>query len=399
MHLFRSLLTGMLIGLATMSFAAAAEHGRTAGQDATAEDKAYSTTPRTVGARPKRIAFYQGGPHKNYYQYLRAVIVGLMELGWIEKATIPKYEDSDTEALWQWLVTHGERSKHLRFLADGFYSADWNAETRIRMRQQVIDRLHDVGDVDLIIAMGTWAGKDLANDEHSTPTIVMSTSDPVRSGIIRSVEYSGFQHVHARVDPNRYERQVRLFHDIIGFKKLGVAFEDTPDGRAYAAMDMVEAVAKEKGFEVVSCHTRSDIADQSLAAASVRKCFRELVKEVDAIYVTLQGGVSPLTMPDLVTIANSHRIPTFSQSGSEEVRNGFLLSISRSSFAPVGMFLAATVAKVLNGAKPGALSQLFEEKPNIAINLKTAELIGLYLYADVLAAADELYHEIGGPGL
>ena len=76
---------------------------------------------------------------------------------------------------------------------------------------------------------------------------------------------------------------------------------------------------------------------------------------------------------------------------------GFLLSISRPSFKPVGHFLAVTLSKVLNGAKPRQLNQLFEESPNIAINLKTAELIGLYLYADVLAAADELYQEISTP--
>ena len=92
-----------------------------------------------------------------------------------------------------------------------------------------------------------------------------------------------------------------------------------------------------------------------------------------------------------------YRVPTFSQAGSREVRYGFLMSISRPSFKPVGRFLAATVAKVLNGAQPRELNQLFEEAPSIAINLKTAEVIGLYLYADVLAAADEIYRDIESP--
>ena len=120
-------------------------------------------------------------------------------------------------------------------------------------------------------------------------------------------------------------------------------------------------------------------------------------EDPDHVYVTVQGGVNAETIPELVKIAHKHRIPTFSQSGSREVENGFLLSISRPSFRPVGLFLAATVAKILNGAEPRELRQLFEEAPNIAINLKTAEVIGLYLYADVLAASDELYHEIVSP--
>ena len=62
----------------------------------------------------------------------------------------------------------------------------------------------------------------------------------------------------------------------------------------------------------------------------------------------------------------------------------------------VGLELLAqyVTAKVLNGARPGNLPQLYEEAPSIAINLKTAEVIGLYLYADVLAAADEIYRDI-----
>ena len=123
----------------------------------------------------------------------------------------------------------------------------------------------------------------------------------------------------------------------------------------------------------------------------------DAAREVDAIYVTNQGGVNSGSIPSLVRIANRNRVPTFSQPGSTAVEFGFLLSISRPSFKPVGMFLAATVAKVLNGAKPRNLKQVFEEAPNIAINLKTAEVIGLYLYADVLAAADEIYREIRHP--
>ena len=78
---------------------------------------------------------------------------------------------------------------------------------------------------------------------------------------------------------------------------------------------------------------------------------------------------------------------------------GILLSISREGgFGPVGRFLAISMAKILNGAKPRQINQVFEEEaPTIAINLKTAEMIGLYLSAEVLAASDEVYREINAP--
>ncbi len=361
-----------------------------------AKPSGFSTIPQDHGGRPWRIAYYEGGSHGNYYEYLHAVVGGLAKLGWIDAGELPRTADKDTRRLWEWLARNAS-GRYVEFLDDGFYSAGWDLEARGHQRRALLDRFSERADVDLVFAMGTWAGKDLATDEHHVPTIVMSTSDPVRSGIIESIHDSGRGHVHARVDPQRYERQVRVFHDVIGFRRLGVAYEDSPDGRNYAAMDTVEKVAKERGFELVRCYTKSDVANQALVNRSVVDCFETLVRRSDAIYVTLQGGVNRDTIPKLVEIANAHRVPTFSQAGSREVKNGFLLSISRPSFKPVGRFLAATVAKVLNGARPGELTQLYEEAPSIAINLKTAELIGLYLYADVLAAADEIYRDIQNP--
>jgi ABC-type uncharacterized transport system substrate-binding protein len=236
--------------------------------------------------------------------------------------------------------------------------------------------LDDYHDIDLIIGMGTWAGKDLANETHQTPTIVLSASDAVASGIIKSAADSGYDHVHACVDPFRYERQVRVFHDIVGFKKLGVAYEDSVEGKSYAAVDIIEKVAAERDFKIVKCFTKSDIADTGLAEQSVKDCFGNLAQNADAIYVTVQGGVSLKSIPDLVRIANSHEIPTFSQSGSEEVKYGFLMSISQAGFKYVGQFHAETLGKVFNGATPRQLNQIFEEPKKIAINLKTAKAVG-----------------------
>ncbi len=354
------------------------------------------TMPSTNHGEKWRIAYYEGGPHENYYDYLMATAQGLMELGWIEEAPIPESRAKDSMALWNWLSREAE-SNYLEFVSDAYYCAGWDDTSRAELSRRIFDRLSNRPDIDLILALGTWAGKDLASNKHSTPTIVMSASDPVGAGIIESVSDSGYDHVHARVDPRRYERQVSVFHDVVAFKKLGVAYEDSPYGRTYAAIDPIEKAAKQRGFEIERCHTKSDIADQSEAGESVIACFEKLSRSADAIYVTVQGGVNAQSIPALVSIANERRVPTFSQLGSNEVRYGFLMSLSRRSFSSVGRFHAMTIAQIFNGAKPRQLPQLFEEMPNIAINLKTAEMVGLYLYADVLAAADEIYRRIETP--
>lgn len=386
MRVFPRFLRIVLLGLAAQCAVSSASEG-----------DGFSTEPRLNGDHKWRIAYYEGGPHTNYYYYLVATVKGLMRLGWIENTALPDSTDKSTEDIWNWLAA-SVKSDYLEFVKDAYYTVNWNASKQEAMRDKIIARLNGEKDIDLIIAMGTWAGKDIANDRHSVPTMVMSTSDPVNAGIIDSVADSGHDHIHARVDPGRYERQLRIFHDIIGFKKLGVAYEDSFYGRTYAAIEPIEKVAAERGFEVVKCYTQSDIADQQVAGESVKNCFQQLVKQADAIYVTMQGGVNDNTIAELVQIANENHTPTFSQFGSEEVKAGFLLSISRAGgFRPVGTFLAATMGKIFNGAQPRRLSQVFEDAPNIAINLKTAERIGLYLYADVLAAADEIFREIESP--
>ena len=357
--------------------------------------KIFSTTPKKNNGEKWKIGYYQGGDYTNYYDYLASTVKGLMDLGWIQETPIPENREDKVAPFWKWLSTQVQ-SDYIQFLENAFYSDDWDQESRKTTSERLIKRLANDKDIDLMIAMGTWAGKDLANDSHRVNTIVVSTSDPVGTGIIKSNEDSGFDHIHARVDPLRYERQLAIFHDMVGFKKLGVAYEDSVAGRSYAAVDAIEKIAAKKGFEVVRCFTQSDNANQELANKSVTDCFEKLVKQVPAIYVTVQGGVNSKTIPTLVNLTQEKKVATFSQLGSSEVKQGFLLSISRKNgFISAGRYFAALLAQIFNGAKPRELNQLFEEEQNFAINLKTAETIGFYLYADIIAAADEIYREIG----
>jgi len=356
----------------------------------------FGTAPKTNGGEKWRIGYYEGGEYIDYQLIFTETIKGLMKLGWIEQAPIPPQKGEQTKEIWAWLATVA-KSKYLEFVKDAHYSANWDDKTREKTAAAVIKRLNKKKDIDLIIAMGTWAGQDLANNKHSTRTEVISASDPIASGIIKSVEDSGYDHVHAQIDPFRYERQVGVFHDIIGFKKMGICYEDTEAGRSYAAIDKVEKIAKERGFEVVSAFTKSDVADAKLAEESVKSAFRELVKKSDAIYVTVQGGVSYRNIPELVKIVNESKIPTFSQSGSEEVKYGFLASLSQAGFKYIGQYHAEILAKIFNGAQPRKLPQLFEEPPKIAINIKTAEIIGFDPPVDILLAADEIFREIEKP--
>ena len=59
-----------------------------------------------------------------------------------------------------------------------------------------------------------------------------------------------------RVEPERYEQQIRLFNSIVPFRTLGVVYEDTAEGVACRA-GRVQRVAGERGFRVIPCQART----------------------------------------------------------------------------------------------------------------------------------------------
>ncbi|MFC1488518.1 ABC transporter substrate-binding protein [Thermodesulfobacteriota bacterium] len=365
------------------------------------------TTPLTNDGKKWKLGYYEGGPYINYPLHLRALVDGLVQLGWMEKVSVPNLEEIALELMehkvknidannsiliWKWLARHA-KSKYIQFVDNACWSANWDKALRRKNQKEVIERLKKK-DVDLIIATGTWAGQDIANNEHSVPTMVMSTSDPVGAKIIKSHKDSGYDHVTAMCDPSRYIRQVRLFHGIIGFKKLGVVYENTLEGRAYASVNDIEQVARERDFEVIYCKAPFSGVAKRESTEAVIKCHTELAPKVDALYVTVHRGISVDNMSEILKPLVKHKIPTFSQRGILEVKYGVLYCVDRESFNNLGKSYSKIIAKILNGTKPRDLNQIFVEPKKIVINLKTAKMIGYDPPPNILKVADIIYSEI-----
>ena len=353
----------------------------------------YPITPRLKdNGKKHRIAFLQGGPYYEYDMVFNAVIRALMEIGWAEKISLPAQSTNTARSLYSYLAAHKEWSEYLEFPADGFYDNDWKEKNREPAMQALLRRR----DVDMIFAYGTWAGQDMKNmppEFKGVPVVVMDVSDPLRAEIVDSNEDTGRDNLTARVDPLRYQRQVSLFHQIIGFKRLGMAFEDTVEGRSYSAIADVEKVSREQNFEVVQIRHPGYVKSKNEAVEWYLQSVGKLAPKVDAFYITQQLAVDLESLPKILEILNGHKIPTFSQAGSLEVKRGALLSIATAGFKYVAKYHAMKIAKILNGAKPRKLPILFEDPPKIAINLETASKIGFDPPVDILSAADEVYME------
>ncbi|MGE4296704.1 MAG: ABC transporter substrate-binding protein [Desulfovibrionaceae bacterium] len=339
-----------------------------------------------------RIGYMEGGHYNDYVPVTKATLAGLEALGWLRVTDTLCVEHAETaRELWACLG-HGVQSEYLTFPQDAFWSSGWNEAKRVENRETFYERANTTGDIDLMLALGTWAGQDLATNRHHVPTVVCSTSNAVASGIIKSATDSGFDHVHARVDPTRYARQVKLFHDYVSFKRLGIVYENSVEGRSYAGIDQIAPLAREYGFELEACHAPFGGVSLAEAEASVRSCYEYLAPRVDAVYITIHRGVNPTNMEAIIRPLLAHRLPSFAMGTLYEVRYGALMSMAQPDFSYAGEFYAHTVARILHGAKPRDLSQLLEDPQDISINLETAKRIGFHFPLEVIGSA-RIIHE------
>ncbi len=357
----------------------------------------FSLKPVSNNGKKWRVGYYEGGFWYLYTQVLIGVVDDMADLGWLEKLKYPKFKNpDDSKAAWNWIADNA-KSDYIEFVKDAYWSSDWSAEMRVRNREEALVRLNQKkSKIDLMLVCGTKGGQDLANNRHSTSTLVICCSNPYAAGIVKGQEYSGFKHVHATTDPTRYERQVKLFHFLTGFKKLGVVFADTVEGRIYAGFDSIQRVAGEKGFEVLSCNAIDDTPDIEVAEKAVFQCIEKLAPQIDAFYLTLQSGITDENLDRILAPLFKHKVPTFSQVGNEHVKRGALFSIAISPIMYT-RFYAGTMAHVFNGAEPGQLNQVYyKDSPRIVINLETAKRIGYDPGVNMISVADIIHNKIVG---
>jgi ABC-type uncharacterized transport system substrate-binding protein len=347
-------------------------------------------------SRPWRIGYYQGGSFSDYPRHLRAFAEGLASFGWLELGDAREWEKLETaRAIWRHLA-HEAQSEWVEFREEDFWSAEWEPDQRELLRKELLNRLNADDGFDLMLAMGTWAGLDLANNRHETPVIALAASDPVRAGIIESAESSGYEHVHALVDPDKYTRQIRLFHRLVGFKRLGLVYEDTPEGRTWSNVDVIREAAERRGFELIERHVTDTGIEPDAAARELRSAYEQLAPKIDALWLSTLMGEDARYMPWVLEPLLQEDVATWSQLGVEQVRRGVLMGVAEKDLHETGLRYAHAAASIFHGVQPGNLPQVFEEEKELTLNLETARRIGYRPPPALAEAADPVFHSIEG---
>jgi len=346
---------------------------------------------------PWKIAYVETRPFGNYAATLSSMVTQLHKMGWIKSVDGMPYEEGqiDAQVIWEWLARK-KNEPYLQFLENGFYTYDkLKGEKADERTDEIVERLSKTKEIDLILVMGTEAGERLAPYNLPVNMMVMSTSNAYRAGIINGTEFSEKPRVWAHMDPYRFKRQIEIFYDVFKFKSLGVVFDDDVAGRNFAAIDDVMEVSKQYNFKVVTENIPQPAkygANKAQFSVDLENAYARLSTKVDAVYVGLFAGRDPNLMPQIFSPLTKKKIPVFAQQ-STDVASGALMALTRQSFAALGGFNSRAMVRILKGEQANKISQIYEDSPNIMINLDVAKAIGFRPRFELLLAADKIIKE------
>jgi putative tryptophan/tyrosine transport system substrate-binding protein len=274
-----------------------------------------------------------------------------------------------------WRVAFTERLRELgwtecRNVAIGYRWSEGRAERVAEIAAELVQQK-----VQVIVTYG-GAVATLKQATTSIP-IVMVANDPVGSGLVASLSRPGGNVTGLSLQaPESAGKRLELLRQVVpSLRRLAILFDAT-----YPAMvlekDNVQAVARDLGLEVEPHGTRR--------TEDIAPVFDVLKGHTDALYVvgnTANGA-------RIATLALNMRLPTTFEIAAP-VRAGGLMSYGPD---PVVLFGRAAdfVDKILRGAKPSELPIEQPTKFNLAINLKTAETLGLAVPPVLLTTADEV---------
>ena len=233
--------------------------------------------------------------------------------------------------------------------------------------------------VDLIFSISTPATQaaQKATADNNIPVVFGVLTDPVGAGVVTSLTQPGGNITGVTFGPQEARRLEWLTEIAPAVKRVYIIYNPN-DSSAKLALATATATATSLGLEIVSREASNP--DEVTAALT------DFPENIDALYL-LPDSRTEAQLADILAVANARHLPT-SVANVSAVQNGPLYSYAM-KLDPSGQQAARLADQILKGIKPADLpvetTEFF-----LAINLKTAETIGLDIPDEVLQRADEI---------
>ncbi|MDR1084176.1 MAG: ABC transporter substrate-binding protein [Deltaproteobacteria bacterium] len=265
-------------------------------------------------------------------------------------------------------------------------------------KNAAVSRLLDREDIDLVLSLGTEATQYvLNNNSQGRPVLGCSISNPISSFLIEDAEYSTKPNFTTVIFNNSLANNMfAIFHQFLGFKKLGIVYADNEFARSYSFLNEAREVARDRGFELLE-YDRLDSAE------SYESCVRgvqDLVQRgIDALFITNTAcfDTNSNNLKELYTLLYDNHIITLAAEDFDQVRLYALFGYIFMELSPIVIeFQVNQAIKILSGKKTNEIPIKVNAFSQYVINLAAAERLNLIIDDSLLIFSDILFLDLKG---
>jgi putative ABC transport system substrate-binding protein len=256
-----------------------------------------------------------------------------------------------------------------------------------RFSEGNIDRLRTLAEdlahmnVDVIVAVSSFAVQAAKAATTKIPIVMTGVGDPEHSGFVASITRPGGNITGlTNVSIDISSKYLELLHVALPLmKRVGVMIDPAHPNHP-TVLKQVQIGAKAFGIEVIPIEVRRVEEIEPILGSGTRQHIEALIVPPHPVW--------QVTGPRIVELTLRNRLPTmFGLIGAVEV--GGLMSYLP-SYTDMYRRAAALVDKILKGAKPADLPVEFPTRFEFAVNLRTADALGLQVPADLRVRADKV---------
>lgn len=347
-----------------------------------------------------RLGYVEGDEYGPFAQLLLDMALEFVEEGSIDKSFAEQYKNvnyeekfsyGDTRKLWNAICDANKENARYRFVREVFFDLE-------EMDEDEYSIIANRDDVDIMISMGTVSGVYLAENEKKTKFMNLFSANPVDSGIIKSLTERYNDYSYALVDPTTYNRQMDASYKFLGFKKLGIVYEDSEAAYQYSAIDVVKQKAEEYGFEVVYEYVDEPLGEEEYDwyYSELKKAYRKLVDQgIDCLLITVASIDYESKMQELLDDAIIPAgVMTIAQDGTVPVAYGALFGVTLTDCEESAKHVVKQIRDYNEEGVPfDQLEMVYESTPRLAVNYTTASRIGFEIPFKNLQIVDYIYRD------
>jgi putative ABC transport system substrate-binding protein len=235
--------------------------------------------------------------------------------------------------------------------------------------------------VDVIVSQANAGPLALQKATSTIPIVMLSASDPVGSGLIKSLarpggNITGLSTINGDLSPKRLELLRDMVPNLFNVAVLLPAGNPTSG----PILESLRAAAKGLGVRILPVETQT--------ARDVEDAFTVIVKQQARAMIVTSDPLFSGNRFKIAELATKHRLPSMT-ADRQYAEAGCLVSYG-TNLADSFHRAATFVDKILKGAKPADLPVEQPTKFEMFINGKTAKALGLKIPQSMLVMADKI---------